>query len=201
MATKPLKAPRPRAKDPDKGRKVAVRVARETTTMAAAALVAVDKPLTVQQKLFTKYWAEGDTIPNAMHRAGYNDQPSYGYRMAKMPNVLALKAKYQKEFEEASKMTKKRVIDMQLEAYEAAKQLSEPASMVSAAREIGKLCGYYEPTKVSIDVNVSGGTLDKLSRLSDEDLLKMIEQGDSVGLLEGPATDPDSSPSEVEDEV
>ena len=88
--TKPVKATRPRAKDQDTGRRVAVRSAVNTSTMAAAALVPVDKPLTTQQREFVKHWAAGDSIPNAMARAGYNDQPSYGYRMAKMPNILAL---------------------------------------------------------------------------------------------------------------
>ena len=65
------------------------RTAINTSTMGAAALVPADKPLTDKQKLFVKFWAEGDSIPNAMQRAGYNEQPSYGYRMAKMPNIQA----------------------------------------------------------------------------------------------------------------
>ena len=156
-----------------------MRKARNTGTMAAAAAVSVDKPLTEKQKLFAKEWAEGNTIPNAMARAGYAVADcSNGYRLAKMPNVLALKAKYQAEFEAASMMSKKKVIDMHLEAYEMAKLMAEPATMVSAAREVGKLCGYYEPRKVDVNVNVSGASvLDRMNRLSDAELLKFIEAG------------------------
>ena len=57
------------------------------------------------------------------------------------------------KYAEASQMTRKKVIDMQLEAFERAKLIDEPASMVSAAREIGKICGFYEPKKVELTVN------------------------------------------------
>lgn len=154
-----------------------------TGTMAMAALVPVDKALTDMQKLFIKYLVEGDNVAGAMQRAGYNEQPSYGYRMLKMPNILKAKAEYEALYAEASKMTKKRVMDMLLEAYDVAKTMSEPASMVSAAREIGRMCGYYEPTKVKLDVSVTGGAMDRLNRLSDEELLKMIESGQGPAML------------------
>lgn len=176
--TKPVRAARPRAKDQDTGRKAAVRTALSTTTMAGAAMVSVDKPLTTQQRAFAKFWAEGDTIPNAMARAGYNDQPSYGYRMARMPNVLAVYNEEKRLYEEACQMTRKRVMDMLLESYDMAKLMSEPATMVSAAREVGKMCGYYEPTKTQVNVTLNGQVnVAQLGRLSDDELLKIIEQG------------------------
>lgn len=165
-----------------------------TSTMAMAALVPEDKALTEMQKLFVKYWVEGDNIPNAMRRAGYNEQISYGYRMAKMPNILKAKAEYHRLYTEASRMTKKKVLDMLQEAYDVAKTVSEPSSMVSAAREIGRMCGFYEPTRVQVDVNVAGGAMDRLNRLSDEELLKIIDGGGAATLL----TD-ESTPSEGPD--
>ena len=175
---KPLKAKHPREKSGVAARGAAVRAKyAETTTMAAAALVSVDKPLTTQQREFVKHWAAGDSIPNAMARAGYNDQPSYGYRMAKMPNVLALYNEEKRLYEEASQMTRKRVMDMLVDAYDMAKLMSEPASMVSAAREVGKMCGYYT-VQTQVNVTVNGQvSIDRMNRLSDDELLKIIEQG------------------------
>lgn len=148
-----------------------------TSSMANAALVPVDKPLTEMQKLFVKLWAEGDSIPNAMHRAGYNDQPSYGYRMAKMPNILAEYNHVKQLYEEAGQMSRKKVMDMLLESYEMAKLMAEPASMVSAAREVGKMCGYYEPVKQKLEISVTGEVIHKrLESLSDEDLIKMVAE-------------------------
>lgn len=186
--TKPLKATRPRAKDQDTGRKAAVRAKyAETTTMAAAAMVPVDKPLTTQQRLFVQHWAKGETIPNAMARAGYNDQPSYGYRMAKMPNILALYNEEKAKYEEAAQMTRQRVMDGLLEAVEMAKLMAEPATMVSGWREIGKMCGYFEPKKVDINVNVTGNVIhQRLNQLSDAELLKIIQEQGAEPLLDAP---------------
>ncbi len=196
---KPLKAKHPREKSGVAARGAAVRAKyAETTTMAAAALVPVDKPLTTQQREFVKHWAAGDSIPNAMARAGYNDQPSYGYRMAKMPNILALYNEEKRLYEEASQMTRKRVMDMLVDAYDMAKLMSEPASMVSAAREVGKMCGYYT-VQTQVNVTVNGQvSIDRMSRLSDDELLKIIEQGamnDPQSALGHDPQDPDGAPA------
>lgn len=150
------------------------RAAVNTSTMAAAASVPEDKPLTDKQKAFARYYAEGDSIPAAMARAGYNEQPSYGYRMVKMPNVKRLIGQYQDEYRRVSEISKRDVMDMLKESYDMAKLMNEPASMVSAAREIGKLCGYYEPKKVQVDVNMTGAV--KFEQLTDQELFAMIEK-------------------------
>ncbi len=188
---KPASRPRPNvaADNPELGRGAATRVYTNTSTMAAAATVPVDKPLTNQQKLFVKHWASGESIPNAMARAGYNDQPSYGYRMAKMPNILALYNEEKAKYEAAAQMTRQKVMDGLLEAAEMAKLLAEPATMVSAWREVGKMCGYYEPKKVSVDINVTGNVLhQRLNQLSDAELLKIIQEQGSAAALGGPET-------------
>lgn len=187
MVKTPVKPAIPRLTS-DKTRGAATRRATNTGTMAAAAAISPDKPLTDKQKQFVKHWADGDNIPNALARAGYSAADnSLGYRMAKMPNILALKAKYQAEFEAASMMTKKKVMDMHLEAFEMAKLMAEPATMVSAAREVGKLCGYYEPQKVQVDLNVTQNVLmGRVNQLSDAELIKIIESGGAAPLLEAP---------------
>ena len=182
MSNEAPKAKLKRAKSSDAKRGAAVRVHTNTSTMAAAASVDPDKPLTEQQRLFAMFWAQGDSVPNAMARAGYSTaQYSYGYRMQKMPNVLALYHEEKRKYEEAAQMTRKKVMDMLLEAYDAAKLTSEPASMVSAAREIGKMCGYFT-VQHKVEVSVSGNVLiDRMNRLSDEELLRLIEGGDLGG--------------------
>lgn len=153
----------------------------ETTSMAAAAAVSPDKPLTEKQKLFVKAYVEGDSVPNAMQRAGYNEQPSYGYRMLKMPNVLREISRYQAEYQKASELTKKDVMDMLKESFDMAKLMAEPSSMVSAAREIGKLCGFYEPKKVDINVSMSGHI--KFDQMTDAELFAMIEKATAEAAL------------------
>lgn len=152
-----------------------------TSTMAAAASVSPDKPLTEKQKAYAVARARGETVPNAMAQAGYNEQPSYGYRLDKMPNVQALIRQEQALYAEAAQMTRKKVIDMQLEAYEMAKTMAEPSTMVAAAREIGKICGLYEPKKV--EINVSGQVQHEIHRfeaMSDAELLEVLAQGQAT---------------------
>ena len=155
-----------------------VRAARETTTMAAAAAVSPDKPLTEKQKLYAVARARGESVPNAMAAAGYNEQVSYGYRLDKMPNVQRLIQQEQALYAEAAQMDRKKVIDMQLEAYEMAKTMAEPATMVAAAREIGKICGLYEPRKVEVSINGSvQHEIHRMESMSDAELLEFLSQG------------------------
>ena len=150
---------------------------KETCSAASASEIDVNKPLTEKMKRFVLAWAEGDTIPNACARAGYADD-GLGYRLARMPNVLALKAQHEARYEESVQMTRKKVMDGMLESIEMAKLMSEPASMIAGWREIGKICGYYAPVEHKVKVDVSGNVVhQRLSGMSDADLLEMIAKG------------------------
>lgn len=177
--TEPKKSNIRRSRKSDEARGAAVRAtAMETTTMAAAAMVSPDKPLTEKQRAYAVARARGESVPNAMAIAGYNEQVSYGYRLDKMPNVQRLIQQEQALYAEAAQMDRKKVIDMQLEAYEMAKTMAEPATMVSAAREIGKICGLYEPKKVEVSVNGSvQHEIHRFEAMSDDELLKLLSQG------------------------
>lgn len=151
---------------------------KDTSTNAVAESVDPSKPLTEKQKLFVKYWAEGDAITTASARAGYSDGATLAYRMVKMPNVLALYDQYKLAYEEAAQMTRKKVMDMLLESYDMAKLLAEPSTMVAAAREIGKMCGYYAPVETRVKLDVSGNIVhQRLNSLSDAELIKLITEG------------------------
>ena len=158
-------------------RALQARAAIDTSTNEGAALVDPDKPLTEKQKLFVKFWAQGESIASASAKAGYGDGATFAYRMVRMPNVLKLYNEEKTKYEEASQMTRKRVMDGLLEAAEMAKMMAEPASMVSAWREIGKMCGYYEPVQKKIDITVSGNVvMQRLDRMSDAELLKLVRE-------------------------
>ena len=147
-----------------------------TSGMAAAAAIDGDKPLTEMQRHFVREWAKGETIRTASARAGYNAGDSIAYRMVKMPNILKMYREEKAKYEQAAQMSRKKVMDMHLEAFEMAKLMSEPASMVSAAREIGRMCGYYEPVKHVVEHNHSGElTLRQLSGMSDVELMKLMK--------------------------
>ena len=140
-----------------------------------------DKPLTEKAKLFVKHWAQGESIQAAAVKAGYGDHASYAYRLVHFPQAKALYAEEKRLYEEAAQMSRKKVMDMLVEAYDMAKLTSEPSSMVSAAREIGKMCGYYEPTKIKIEHSVIEGVA-RMERLTDAELMEMIRNGANPGV-------------------
>lgn len=181
---------KPRAKNVKRGASAlatpvakGVRTMTNTSNYAGAAMVDPDKPLTSQQMAFVKAWAQGESIHSASQRAGYSSGDGFCYRMTHMPNVLKIYHQEKALYEASAQMSRKKVMDMLLESYEMAKLMAEPASMVSAAREVGKMCGYYEPVKHTLDVNIKGEmTVRQLNGMSDTDLLKILMSDDPLQL-------------------
>lgn len=160
-----------------------LRAALSTANYEGAAQVDPNKPLTEKQRLFVKHWAAGETITTASARAGYNDGATYAYRMVKMPNILKLYNEEKRKYEEASQMTRKKVMDGLLEGIEMAKLMSEPASVITGWKTVGQMCGYFEPVKRKLDINLTGTfAMKQLSSLPDAELLRMIQQGAAAEL-------------------
>lgn len=156
-----------------------------TSTYESLALANPDRPLTTKMKDFVKYWAQGETILSAAVRAGYTDNGTYAYRLAKDPAILKIYHAEKEAYAQAVGMTRQRVMEGLLEAVEMAKIQADPTAMIAGWREVGKMCGYYEPVKKQIDVNITGNVvMERLNRLSDADLLKLIEQ-QTTDALEG----------------
>jgi hypothetical protein len=143
--------------------------------------------LSPKQKLFIKYVAEGDSGSAAAERAGCTPSScrSIAHQWRSIPVIQQEIAKAQAAYAEASQMTKKKVMDMLIESYDMAKLMSEPATMVSAAREVGKLCGFYEPKKIDLNVNVNGSVvLENMNKMSDAELLRIISEASEHGVEE-----------------
>jgi phage terminase small subunit len=141
-----------------------------------------DRSLTEKQLMFVRLWAQGETPRTAAVLAGYSETSSnIAWKLTRDPAILKLYQAEKKEYEEAGKMTKKRVMDMFQEAYDHAKLISEPATMVAATREIAKMCGYYEPEK-HLHIHANGRVIEQMNTMSDEELLEVMEK---EGALEG----------------
>jgi phage terminase small subunit len=177
-------APAPRAKRgknaTPEGRAARVAALRarspDTSAAGAVALANPERPLTAKQKAFVTEWARGETVLSAAVRAGYNDAGSLAYKMARDPAILKLYHAEKALYEAAAQMTRQKVMDGLLEGVALAKLVSEPASVIAGWREIGKMCGYYEPVKRQIDINLSADvTVRRLEALSDTELLKLVK--------------------------
>lgn len=175
LATPSVRKTPGRRPDPKRSVEAARTRGKLTNTKAQAALVSEDKPLTEQQRLFVKFWAQGESPLSASLKAGYADGGAYAYRMIYMPNILAMYHREKEAYEAASGMTRKRVMDGLLESIEMAKLMAEPSTMVAGWREVGKMCGYYEPTKVQHHISIEGKVIhERLDKLSDDELLELI---------------------------
>jgi hypothetical protein len=135
-----------------------------------------DRPLTEKQKRFVEEWAKGETILSASYRAGYADSGQMAYRLAKDPAILKIYEREKALYQEASQMTRKRVMEGILEGIEMAKMVSEPASVINGWKTVGQMCGYFEPVRKKIDISINGNvTVKKLESMGDADLLKLIK--------------------------
>lgn len=153
----------------------AASIGNSTGSVAKAiALKKDDRHLTEMQMMFVRHWAAGESILSASARAGYNDSGTYGYRLAKDPAVIKIYEREKKLYEASCQMTRKKVMDGFLEAADMAKLQADPTAMVGAWREVGKMCGYYEPVKKTIDININGVITQKIERMDDDTLLKII---------------------------
>lgn len=145
-----------------------------------------NKPLTEKAKLFVKFWAQGESIQSAAARAGYADSATYAYKVVHLPQAIALYEEEKRLYAEAAQVTRKDVMDMLKEAYDMAKLVSEPSSMVAAAREIGKMAGFYE-TRVKITVN--GGKQQEMARMTDDELIALINAASAAPALPAPTAE------------
>ena len=135
-----------------------------------------DGKLTGQQRQFVNYVVRDKMPVSAAARlAGYN--ASAGSALSRNPKIIAAIAAEREEFAIASGISKKDVLDGFLEAIEMAKTKADPLVMVSGWREIGKMCGYYEPTKTELKISVNGKVmLQRFQEMSDQELLQQVQE-------------------------
>jgi hypothetical protein len=136
--------------------------------------------LTTKQRAFVREWAKGETLSTSCNRADLH--VTEGYRLSRDPAILKLYNEEKRLYEAAAQMSRKKVMDMLQDSFDCAKLVGEPASMVAAAREIGKLCGYYEQ-KITVEHKIGGKLLDRMSTMTDEQLLEIMETGQGTTIL------------------
>lgn len=146
--------------------------------------------LTDQQKKFVQLVASGMAQTSAARQAGYKFASVEGYQLMRNPKIAEAIRVEQGKYEHASNMSRKKVLDGLLEAVDIARTMAEPSSMVAAWREVAKICGYYAPEQKKIDISVSGAvTVAQIENLSDDELVKVILEGESQRLSD--IDDPD----------
>lgn len=144
-----------------------------------------DQPLTEMQRAFVTYHVHHKLNQTAAARqAGFNQPGTSANALMKNPKVIKAIAVEREEYAKASGMTKQKVIDGFAEAIDLARIKADPIAMIAGWREVGKMCGFYEPQKTEVRVSVQGQVLlQQLNNMTDEQLLQMAEEDPSI--LEG----------------
>lgn len=90
------------------------------------------------------------------------------------PTVQTRLAEIKAETAKNTKITKEDVVDMLIDAANMAKLTADPQGMVAAARELGKMLGYYAPEVKRVTHGLDKGSLRQvLEEMSDEDLQRL----------------------------
>ena len=137
--------------------------------------------LTPKQLAYVEARSNGLNIVQSAQAAGYSRPDIVGYKVEKTPAIQAAIQKAWKKHEKAAEMSKKKVLDGMLYAIDQAKILADPTAQISGWREIAKMCGYYEPKKMQVEVSVSAKRmLSQFEVMSDAELLQLANTADEA---------------------
>lgn len=134
--------------------------------------------LNEKQENYVQARLDGYNKTDAAKMAGYSENNRIVEQSEDVKKALATA---RAQLSDATMIKRADVIEMFKEAYDMAKMGAEPASMVSAAKEIGKMLGFYEPETIKVQLSQSQEKIQsKLAVMSDEQLLEIIENGGNV---------------------
>jgi phage terminase small subunit len=144
-----------------------------------------DRPLTEMQRKFVTHLVDDKMNHTAAARmAGFSQPHTAANYMLQSPSVKRAITDARLEYARVSGQTKQKVIDGFAEAIDMARIKADPIAMIAGWREIGKMCGFYEPVKTKVEVSVSGQVmLSRLNSMTDQELLALVDG--SIEALEG----------------
>ena len=136
-----------------------------------------------QTRFVQEYLVDGNGSAAAV-RAGYSPVSAKvaASRMMTKDNAVRRAVEAQQRADAARlRIRREDVLAGLLEAVDQARVQGDPAAMISGWKEIGRMQGYYAPDRVKAEVAVTGNVdMDRLTRLSDAELLKIIAAGQSA---------------------
>lgn len=136
--------------------------------------------LTPRQSRFVDEYLVDANGTQAAIRAGYS---ASGARVAAhrlLTNVAISSRLEARQRVDAARLsvTRETVLQRLLDAFDLAKEEREPATMVSAARELGKLLGFYAPIRVDATLETKElAARGQFERMTDAQLYEVIERG------------------------
>ena len=138
-------------------------------------------PLTAKQARFIDEYLVDANGTQAAIRAGYG---ASGARVAAhrlLTNVAissAIEARRQADSARLA-ITRQNVLQQLVEAFGLARDMGQPAVMVAAARELGRLMGFYAPVQATVALAGDADSLQRqLRAMSDDELFRQIAEAE-----------------------
>lgn len=123
---------------------------------------------------YVKHRARGLPRERSALLAGYTEKAPNLTRIEASPNVQVELARIRAETAENTGVTKEDVVELLKTAAELAKVQADPTGIVAAARELGKMLGFYAPEVKKITKGLDQQEFQKLlSNMPDDELLKI----------------------------
>ena len=131
---------------------------------------------TKQQQAYIDARAKGVSTTQSALIAGYapgGSEPNET-RIENSLTVQEQLAAIRKEVATNTGITKEEVVGMLMNAADMAKMMADPMGLVAAARELGKMLGFYAPEVKKVTHGLDKGSLRALlEEMSDEDLARI----------------------------
>jgi phage terminase small subunit len=139
--------------------------------------------LTPRQAAFIpEFLASGNATASAI-KAGFSVKGASVAGTRMLRNASVQRALQARQASDATRLSIQRedVLNGLLEAVNMAREQRNPMGMVRGCAELGKMLGYYAVETKRLEVNVEGqNRMNHLDRLSDAELLKIIEAGQGL---------------------
>lgn len=130
---------------------------------------------------FVELVAQGSNPNAAARAAGYADPDRASRDLMKNVLIKHMLDVARRASSPELQVTRNKVTEMVMEAYETAKIQADASSMVRAASELSRMNGYYEPERKVVDISMTlAQKKERLAELTDEELLELAHQSSKV---------------------
>lgn len=140
----------------------------------------VDSMITAKQTKFVEHFIDTGNATESARRAGYsaNSAKVTACRLLNNPDIAAVVRTKRCKIEAEHQLTRARIIKGLLNAINIAEDKADAGALIAGWRELGKMMGYYQPSRAVLRVNpVNKSAFANLEKLSNEELIQMLEPG------------------------
>lgn len=132
------------------------------------------RKLNPMQEKYVEARAKGVNQKQSALIAGYAPEANDNVSVEDSTTVQEKLAEIRKEAATNAKVTKDDVVQWLMDAAEMAKVMADPQGLVAAARELGKMLGFYAPEVKKVTHGLDKNSLRAvLDEMTDEDLIRL----------------------------